>query len=486
MLRFRWWLPRSWSFFSGPAWPGPEDIYVQLSDVDLNLRNLLRNLLRSPSGAVAPSSRRAAWKKGGQEASRNIWNMELKDDMVWYDLIWYYDIYIYVTFRYCKSGKSGTHFCVQNWNPKIAWNKTSFTIIFPVENAPQVGLSIHLFHKDDEKFTTHHLTFISHHKICIIHPNPNSLKHLKSKLKNPSKFKNHLKYHNCFKPVHKIYQKWRNTKSNSSPVLSSNSGARSCSWPPHRRRRPSPHRFWATTTWATWLAPASSAPGRCVGLGSPERGHRPGKMAKGWRKTGKQWKTVGKTIGRQLRIKESWGKGWKKWKMMWMAFVESWRTSEHGIACMEIEVLMNIRAPTNWITVKIAKNDECDVEYWLAMAICCLDFQIQTLPVGACCTSLETSCLPLSLRRNNFNNKASTVTAAGRSHCTCSWHQRRWHGVFSAAAKPEMSRAASHIPAKLFQQYVHAAMRTSSQKKHLRKSKDLATVASWLSLIHTY
>jgi hypothetical protein len=22
------------------------------------------------------------------------------------------------------------------WNPKIAWNKTSFTIIFPVENAP--------------------------------------------------------------------------------------------------------------------------------------------------------------------------------------------------------------------------------------------------------------------------------------------------------------------------------------------------------------
>jgi hypothetical protein len=37
------------------------------------------------------------------------------------------------------------------------------------------------------------LTFISHHKICIIHPNPNSLKHLKSKLKKSFKIQKPLK-----------------------------------------------------------------------------------------------------------------------------------------------------------------------------------------------------------------------------------------------------------------------------------------------------
>ena len=142
-----------------PALPGQaQRIFMSSSrDVDLNLRNLLR----SPSGAVAPSSRRAAWKKGGQEASRNIWNMELKDDMVWYDLIWYYDIYIYMLLSDIANLESREHISVSKiWNPKIAWNKTSFTIIFPVENAPQVGLSIHLFHKDWRKI--HHPSFDLH------------------------------------------------------------------------------------------------------------------------------------------------------------------------------------------------------------------------------------------------------------------------------------------------------------------------------------
>ena len=117
-----------------PALPGQaQRIFMSSSrDVDLNLRNLLR----SPSGAVAPSSRRAAWKKGSRSFKKHMKHGTKRwYGMIWFDMILWY-IYIYVTFRYCKSGKSGTHFCVQNLEPQDRMEQNLIYHHFPSWKCP--------------------------------------------------------------------------------------------------------------------------------------------------------------------------------------------------------------------------------------------------------------------------------------------------------------------------------------------------------------